>query len=177
MSETWKVVENFEGLYEVSNIGRIRSKKRQGSQGGVLVNTPNGTGYYMMRFQDRSRGLYVAELVHRVVAKAFIPNPENKPQVNHINSIRTDNRVENLEWVTNLENVRHSQAAGRFNHLGENNNSAKLTEKQVVEIKLLIKEGNFKDRYIGEIYGVSRENIRDIRLGKLWKHVSLPLQQ
>lgn len=173
MNEVWKEVKGFEGLYWVSNTGRIKTKKRQGSQGGILKNTPTNTGYEMMRFQNRKENKFEAELIHRVVANAFIPNPENKPQVNHINSIRTDNRVENLEWCTNLENVRHSQSVGRFNHSGEENNSSKLTEKEVVEIRLLAAK-KIKDQLIANAYGVCREQIGTIRRRQQWNHVKMP---
>lgn len=173
--EIWKDVKGFEGLYWVSNLGRVKTRKRQGSKGGLLKKRLLiQTGYPYVDLQDVKNKKVERYTIHRLVAIHFIPNPENKPQVNHINSIRDDNRVENLEWVTNLENVQHSQAAGRFNHRGENNNSAKLTEKQVVEIKVLLAKGDLNNVQIGKIFNATRENIRDIKHGKIWNHVTIP---
>lgn len=176
MKEVWKDINGFEGLYQISNHGRVSSVKRQGSQGGVLkFSIGHQHKYPYIRLQDVRTNKKESWLIHRLVAIHFILNPENKPQVNHINSIRDDNRVSNLEWVTNMENVIHSQKAGRFNHTGEDNNMSKLTTKEVVEIKLLQRKTNLNNSQIGRAYKVTRENIRDIRKGKLWKHTSTPV--
>jgi hypothetical protein len=104
-TEQWKPVKDYETLYEVSTLGRIRSlHKKRG--GGILKPFPRN-GYLFICFckdgQKRQN-----QAVHRVVATAFIHNPENKPQVNHINCNRTDNRLENLEWATASENNKHA---------------------------------------------------------------------
>lgn len=105
--------------------------------------------------------------VHRLVAKAFIPNPENKPQVNHINGIKTDNRVCNLEWCTAKENIRHAENKGLRGSKGEKNKRAKLTEAQV----LLIREDLRTQHEIAADYGVSRSIIGFIKTKKTWKHI------
>jgi hypothetical protein len=124
-TEIWKPISGYNGYYEVSNLGRVRSitrkiertdpnditKKRLFTYKGKLV--PfwlTKKGY--CRLTICINGICKKYLVHRLVADAFIPNNENKLQVNHINCVKTDNRVENLEWVTNYENYLHSVENG-----------------------------------------------------------------
>ena len=105
MKEIWKDVEGYEGLYKVSNLGRIFGIKRN----GVLK---PGKGRYDFVVLCKN-GVRHEISVHRLVAKAFCPNPHNKPEVNHINEIAEDNRASNLEWCTRLENIRHGTGIER----------------------------------------------------------------
>lgn len=114
--ETWKQIKGYEGLYAVSNLGRVRSFDRvvdRGKfglhlhKGKIFSPTNNGTGYLIVGLKgtDRKRKNHY---VHRLVADAFLPNDEKKEQVNHLDRNRSNNRVDNLEWVTCSENIIYS---------------------------------------------------------------------
>jgi hypothetical protein len=132
-NEIWKDVIGFEGIYQVSNKQRIKRIALSKIINNVKIDFQERTvktrldkkGYVILNL-CRNKEKFNTSL-HRVVAKAFIPNPENKPQVNHINGIRNDNRIENLEWSTASENVLHSyhilkkipNAIGKLNRCGK----------------------------------------------------------
>ena len=97
-TEQWKFVPEFEGLYEVSNHGNVRSKT------GVLKPYAAYKGYLYIDLYNGSKKSRKKFSVHRLVALVWVPNPDNKPEIDHINGINTDNRAENLRWVTRSEN-------------------------------------------------------------------------
>lgn len=106
--EEWRPIPNYEELYEVSNYGRVRSLFRYKK---VLKPSPVSTGYLTVELWKNKCSKRI--LVHRLVAMAFIDNPENKPFVNHKDETRTNNNVENLEWVTHIENCNYGTAIAR----------------------------------------------------------------
>lgn len=117
--ETWRDVVGFEGLYVISNLGKLKSidrkiKTKDGwcffRKGIDITIRKNNFGYYDTRLCKN--GSKKSVFLHRIIAEAFIPNPDNLPMINHINGIKTDNRIENLEWVSASENSKHAYDVG-----------------------------------------------------------------
>lgn len=108
MEEIWKDVAGYSGFYQISNFGAVKSKKNLKANLGKH-------GYYVVDLYKNNKRKTC--LVHRLVAEAFIPNPESKPQVNHKDGIKINNNLSNLEWVTRSENIKHA-----FDVLGWKNN-------------------------------------------------------
>lgn len=174
-NEQWKRVNGYEEYYQISNIGRVKSLSRKHwngynywySKDKILKPYLDNRGYYVVSLRkNNKRKLFY---IHRLVAQSFIPNLQNKPEVNHINK-KTDNTLQNLEWVTARENMKHAFYNKRINHQGIKNGGSKLNEKQVKEIR---KKYTTKDNYtkIGKKYNVSYQTISEIIRGKRWKHL------
>jgi hypothetical protein len=163
---------------QVSNLGRVKSKDRKNYSGrnnlkGIIRKlTPNDDGYLTVSFRKNGKFDGCVK-VHRLVAEAFLDNPENKGTVNHIDGDKTNNHVSNLEWATMSENVKHAIKMGLFNNSGVLNKKSKVTEEQVREIRRL-REMNPKKytfRKLGYLFGISSVNAGFIAKRKNWKHI------
>lgn len=175
MKETWKSIDEVGGRYEVSNRGNVRSwVKTSGNkrEHPLVMNQHTYLGYNYISLKKHTGSKYISRRVHRLVAKAFIPNPSNKPYINHKNGIKNDNRVENLEWVTASENDIHAFENGlREPMKGEKNGNATLSDKDVLEIRRLYFEGGVSQYTIAESYGIVQNHVSDIVNFKRWSHI------
>ena len=165
----WKNIKGLSG-YEISKTGLVAGS------GVCLSIYDNGNGYVFVKIKGKQY------YVHRLVAQAFIPNPENKPQVNHKDGRKWNNALENLEWATPSENGIHAYANG-LNHVSEYQKLqtslagrgskcffAVLKEADIPKIREYKKQG-LTNTEIGKMYNVHRETIGYIIRGKTWKHV------
>lgn len=178
--EEWRDSPIFPDRYEVSNHGNVRSKpylKVGKNNSGSFAFTTKGRpmkigssvdGYAQV---DLSKdGERVGCKVHRLVAEAFINNPENKPTVNHKDSDRKNNRVENLEWATYTEQSRHAFDYGKKTTLGESHPRAILNDSLVRQIKLLQAE-KCRCVDIAEDLNLNYHTVWKVMSGDNWKHV------
>ena len=136
MEEIWKDIKGYKGLYQVSSLGRVKSLPRdRGNQYSYktifLKPRVDKDGYLHVTL--RFKGKCKSTSIHRLVAQAFIPNPENKSQVNHIDEDKTNNRVDNLEWVTAKENINHGTGIAR-GHLSQVNDPNRSKRVKLVDI-------------------------------------------
>lgn len=182
MSEVWKDIPGFEGCYQASTFGRIRSlggsitmANRWGTE-----TTINKKGRVLRPWISKSGYLYIGlglkskKEVHYFVAVTFLGPRLHLHQVNHKDGIKTNNDISNLEWCTRSANIKHAFATG-LNHSGSKHGISKLDEQQVTEIKMLL-EG--KKRYskpyysdLAKDYGVDRKTIEAIAKNKTWRQI------
>lgn len=164
MLEKWKPIEGFNGIYEVSNLGRIKSNALEKPHIKKLSCKRLGYPYTMLYLNGKATWVNV----HRVVAKTFIPNPENKPCVNHIDGNKANNKVSNLEWCTRSENTRHAFKTGLMDK-GQNHKSSKLLDKEVKSIRKKYSTGKYTQKELGRIYNVRQSTISRIVLDQIRK--------
>lgn len=167
MEEIFKDVKGYEGYYEVSNYGNVRSTSYKGTK--ILKPAKTRNGYLNVVFCIKQ--CKVHKFIHRLVADAFIDNPNHLEQVNHINGNKEDNRVSNLEWCTQEYNNQHAYNNNLLNRY-EDRPEAKLTKEKVLKIPELIEQGATTDD-LKNLFKVSRRCIDNIFEGKSWSGLGI----
>lgn len=180
-SEEWRPIRAWP-LYEVSDHGRVRraASGKSTSPGRVrrlqLTKGKKSAGYVSVMLHNGRRGAVGNVNVGRAVLEAFVgPPPSDRHECNHKNGIKTDNRPENLEWVSPSENIRHAFATGlKVGPRGEQQGAAKLSEAQVREIRARYRSGGITQTTLAGQYGISQAHLSDIVSGRrgIWAHVS-----
>jgi hypothetical protein len=175
--EIWIPIKKFNNEYEISNLGRLRSTYSviERSNGRSYIRNskilkPALDGYLKGAVCVNKK--IVSYKIHRLVAECFLPNIENKSEVNHINGIKTDNRVENLEWCTRQENIQHcvlNKLQTPFK--GEEVGNSILKEYQIKEIRSKFIPRKYSRKKLSLEYNVSEATIKDIIYKRTWKHL------
>jgi len=164
--ELWKDIEGYEGFYQVSNLGRVKSLPRTINRKTYIYTVKESiripcivNGYFMISLcKNRKRE---TNYIHILLCKAFKPNPNNLPIVNHKDGNKLNISLDNLEWCTYQENTIHA--------VNNDLHNSKLTVKEVKEIRSLLATGH-KGVYIAELYSISQGIISNIKTGKIWNH-------
>lgn len=171
--EYWKPIPDFEEIYEISNLGRVRTRiSRKGTVKGAILN-PEITEFGYKRITLTKDKVRKRIMVHRLVLLTFVGDPpEDKTDTNHKNKDRSDNRLCNLEWVTPSENMYHSYSYGnRGTARGSGNGNAKLSEEDILQIRKLYAEGQTQSG-LARIFDVTQVTIWRVVHGNSWKHVT-----
>ena len=174
--EFWADIEGYEGFYEISHLGRVKSLRRtimrtnnrkQTFKENILKPVLTSKGYLTVNLHKV--GKVKTFKIHRLLALSFIDNPDNKPQVNHIDGIKTNNRLNNLEWNTSSENTQHAYNNSLLlPRKGIKHHMSKITEKQVLEIRA---SKNKTHQQLADDFQLSRQTIGKIINRKRWKHI------
>jgi len=157
--EVWKDIEGFEGLYQVSNTGKVKSIAGYNKKfkKDIILKPLLLKGYH--QYSLSKNGVQKCFLAHRLIANAFIPNPHNKPFVNHLDKVRGNNHVDNLEWCTQMENNKHCVI----------NMSTSLNKKAptLETVRAIYQDGRTLTE-IGKDWGVTPSHISLIKNKKIW---------
>jgi hypothetical protein len=173
--EVWKDINGYKSKYQISNLGNVKSLSRfiNNGIGGyiskerILKLAPDRVGYSTVTLMNGNRK---QAKVHRLVAEHFIDNAESKLCVNHINFIKSDNRVENLEWCTHKENAQHSISNNKFS-MGNRHYNTKITDEQVLEIRHLHSADLKTYEELAELYNTNCRYIKAIVKRRKRKYV------
>ena len=151
--------------FEISECGIVRNVKTKAIKSQYV----SSTGYYLVSISKNNKSK--PHKVHRMLAKAFIPNPNEYGCVNHIDGDKLNNNLSNLEWVNHLQNMQHAFRTGLVNNSGVRNGMAVLNDEKAAEIKRMLKEGKMSQQKIADSFGVSRGCVLKIHIGETWRHV------
>lgn len=162
--EIWKGVIDFKN-YEVSNFGNVRNIKT-----GKVIALPENLGY--TRISLCSNGSRKNKTVHSLVMDSFVGYRKDCIVINHINGIKTDNRLENLEYCSQSHNRKEDFRTGRQSLQGEKNTQSKLTEKDVLDIIELRQKIKLKYSQIADIFGITKSGVSSIFNGYTWTHIT-----
>jgi len=175
--EIWKDVVGYEGLYQVSNLGNVRSLSRLVDyghckafrEGRVLAKAIDKDGYELVGLNKSSKSKLCK--VHRLVAESFVRNTNQLSIVNHKDGVKNNNNINNLEWVNNSENIQHAYDSGLAKaHKGEKCGASKLTEEQVQTMRRLANQG-VMHKDIAAQFSISKRGIHNIISRKSWNHI------
>lgn len=175
--EEWKPIENYEGLYEVSSFGRVKSLSKKWVSGrGAIRNKPDTImvqvitkGY--LRLTLKSNGSQKSFIVNRLVGIHFWDNPDNLPETNHLDGIKTNNFYKNLVWSTKSDNIIHAFETGlKIPLKGEKHPNSKFKDEDIREIRRLHEAGK-NHREIADLLGAKWRAIQKIVTGRRWKHI------
>lgn len=179
MKEQWKEIKGNRETYEISSLGNIRTKDREGARshhvkGHILTQHDNSNGY--LRCDINIDGKTKSHLIHRLVAEKFIPNPDNKPFVNHIDGNKHNNSVNNLEWCTRSENERHAWKTGLKHDIatkGELHGMHKLSKKDAEYIRTnhIRNGGSMKTGELARKFNVNPQTITEIVSERIWRSI------
>ena len=173
MKETWRDIKGYEGKYKVSNLGNVKSFKKE-VKGRLLSMPQKDNGYLVTTLFKGGRGTGKQFTIHRLVAEAFLDEKEGCNIVNHLDGNKTNNDVRNLEWTTYKGNYKHAyEMKLRIDPKGEGNCNSILNE-QIVRMIRNWNETNpayFTDEKLARCFGVKRNTINSIRNRVNWKHI------
>lgn len=183
MQEVWKDIKGYEGIYQASNFGRIKSLERiwySGRNRCIKKTKPEqimkyrlakNTGYCLLKFVKDGNEKHF--FVHRLIAETFIPNPNNLPEVNHKDGNKENNCMDNLEWVTSKDNIKHADKTGLRNISGSDNWQAKFSKEDIKFVRENYKPRDkvFGRKALAKRFGCNISVVSNIIAKKTYKNI------
>lgn len=172
-NEIWKDILGYEGQYQISNLGIVKSLTRKDTLNHIRysqIMSPklDDKGYYQITLCQNGKHRMFS--LHRLLGNHFMPNPNNLPCINHKDGNPKNNSLDNLEWCTYSENTIHAYKTGLMK-LGDNHGRAKLTTEQVLEIRRLYKPNVYSYNMLAKQFNVTKQSIVSIILRRNWRHL------